>query len=229
MKSLILVFLLVFQTNTLHAQNNDCSTDANNKEALVRSYNCDKNVLPVDTRLSYNENTEKLEQLSDNEKRQQSVDKVNAFVKPLNYSRIDERNSDDRYQFNLDNFTVPAYTCVVPEFDDSDAAIKNYNQESIDAIHTALNELHNCLITSDQSNRELFKQFIVRGLDGKILPSEANTIEWTINPKYQKQTNRILQNINQLYKQRYSDYANTHNKLRDLIRRYNSTLPSADE
>ena len=83
-------------------------------------------------------------------------------------------------------------------------------------------------VASGQRNRDLFKQLITQGLDGKILPSKTNTIEWAIFPKYQHQTNLVIQNINQLYEQRYNDYLNTHSKLRDVIRQYNASLPEPE-
>ncbi len=229
MKCFILIILLAFQTNNYFAQNSDCRTDSKNiklNDTLERSYNCENDTPPLNPDLSYNENAKENKTINVAEKRQQKIYDVSEFVKPLNYGRIDTNKSDARYQYNLDNFRVPEYTCVLPTFDDSDKAIKNYHQDIIGELHQTLKEHFNCLLASGERNRELFKQLITQGLDGKILPSEPNTIEWAIYPKYRDQTNLIMNNINQLYGQRYNDYVDTHAKLRSVIKRYNNSLPA---
>ena len=228
MKYFILIILVVFQTNNFYAQSSDCKTDSKNiklNESLERSYNCENDTPQLNPNLSYNENVKQNRTINPTEKRQQNIDDVSQFVKPLNYGRIDTSKSDERYQYNLDNFRVPEYTCVLPTFDDSDKAIKVYHQDIISELHQALKEHFTCLQASAEHNRELFKQLITQGLDGKILPSDSNTIEWAIYPKYRDQTNLIMNNINQLYGLQYNDYVDTHAKLRNVIKRYNQTLP----
>ena len=229
MKYFILVILFAFQTNHYYAQSTDCRTDSKNiklNDNLERSYNCENDTPPLNPNLSYNENFKKDRTINPTEKRQQNIDDVSEFIKPLNYGRIDTSKSDERYQYNLDNFRVAEYTCALPTFDDSDKAIKAYHQDIIGELHQALKEHFTCLQASGEHNRELFKQLITQGLDGKILPSDPNTIEWAIYPKYRDQTNLVMNNINQLYGQRYNDYVDTHAKLRSVIKRYNQTLPA---
>ena len=228
MKYILLIILFAFQSTSYYAQSSDCRTDSKNiklNDTLERSYNCEENAPQLNPKLSYNENFKQNRIIKTTEKRQQSIDNVSEFVKPLNYGRIDTRKSDERYQHNLDNFRVPEYTCVLPTFDDSDDIIKEYHQDIIGELHQALDDHYNCMLASGQRNRELFKQLITKGLDGKILPSKNNTIEWAIFPKYQDQTKLVMQNINQLYELRYKDYVDTHSKLRSVIRRYNQSLP----
>jgi len=229
MKYIALIILLTVHASYIFAQDTDCKADASNSKlnkSLELSYRCKNDTQALDTNLSYNENLKQKEKVSLAKEPHQSLKDIDAFVKPLNYNRIKTDNSDTQYQFNLDNFRVPAYSCVIPEFDDSDSAIKDYHQESIAELHSALNDHYECLLASGQHNRELFKQLITQGLDGKILSSNANAIEWTVLPKYQEQTTLVMQNINALYTQRYNDYAKIHNRLRDLIQRYNRSLIS---
>ena len=229
MKYLVLILLITLQADSFYAQSPECRTDSKDiklNDTLERSYNCEENSPPLDPSLSYNENAKQNRTINATEKRQQKIDDVSEFVKPLNYGRIDTSKSDERYQYNLDHFRLPQFTCVLPTFDDSDKAIKEYHQEIISELHKALDEHFSCLLASGERNRELFKQLITQGLDGKILPSDPNTIEWAIYPKYRDQTNTVMQNINLLYGQRYNDYVDTHAKLRSVIKRYNNTLPT---
>ena len=236
MKYILLIMFIAFQSNNFYAQSSDCRTDSKSiklNDTLERSYNCEENKPQLNPNLSYNENFKQNRIINTTERRQQKIDDVSEFVKPLNYGRIDTSKSDERYQYNLDNFRVPEYTCVLPTFDDSDKVIKDYHQDIIGELHQALDEHFNCMLASGQRNRELFKLLITQGLDGRILPSEPNTIQWAIYPKYRDQTNLVMQNIDQLYGQRYNDYVDTHTKLRSVIRRYNQSLPdkppAADE
>lgn len=225
-----IIYSLIYSgVNLLNASQSDCKPDISIElDTATQSTEikpCDLEITEPDMLPVVKFEPEiRTESLIDDEfrRKQESLDQIDAFTSTHRRRAIDNANAHDRKQHSLDNFHLPAYSCSLPKVRQSDNVAEHYDRAKIATLDHAINDFYHCINAAANKDRDAFVQLITGKLGGKIVSRTDNNIKWAVFPEYTAQTQDIMNNINDLYQQRYAGYQLSYATLQDVIKQWNA-------